>query len=204
MSHYDVPERDAELSRDGDGCFVSSSPCCYCQCPLLEWMKSVQHLASEVKQVKKVANGRGVGWGIVADRRVVRRVWQVIAAAAGDRRQAPVVFDELQNRNMVRIVVGNVARVGVRRNHNQRNARAVAEEIERLHISRVVIAAAFIHRHENRSASSRVRDLTCTRSTIFLANPSNKSHFDEAGWPSTQPLGLTNDTAGKCPFRMSW
>src|SRR6266481_403934 len=104
---------------------------------------------SEVKQVKKVANGRAVDWGIVADRIVVPRVWQVIAAAAGDRRQAPVAFDELQNRNMVRIVVGNVARVGVRRNHSQRNARAVAEEIERLHISRVVIAAAFIHGYEN-------------------------------------------------------
>ena len=62
---------------------------------------------------KKVANGRAVGWGIVADRRVVDRVWQVIAATAGDRRQAPVVVDELQNRNMVCIVVGNVARAGV-------------------------------------------------------------------------------------------
>jgi hypothetical protein len=50
-------------------------------------------LASEVEQVKKVANCRGVGWGIVADVNVVRRVWQVIAAAARDRRQAPVVFD---------------------------------------------------------------------------------------------------------------
>ena len=34
---------------------------------------------------------------------------------------------------MVRIVVGNVAWLGVGRNDNQRNARAVAEEIERLH-----------------------------------------------------------------------
>jgi hypothetical protein len=59
------------------------------------------------------------------------------------------VFDELQNRNMVRIVVGNVAWRGVWRNYNQRNARAVAEEIERLHISRVVIAAPFVYSHEN-------------------------------------------------------
>lgn len=110
-------------------------------------------LASEVEQVKKVANGRPVCWNISADHRVVRRVWQVIAAAAGDRRQAPVVFDELQNRNMVRIVVGNVAWPGVRRNHNQRNARAIAEEIERLHISRVVIAAAFVYSHENCSSA---------------------------------------------------
>src|ERR1700756_3056797 len=50
-------------------------------------------LVSEVEQVKKVANGRPVGWNIIADHRVVRRVWEVIAAAAGDRRQAPVVFD---------------------------------------------------------------------------------------------------------------
>ena len=85
---------------------------------------------SEIEQIKKVANGRPVDWNIIADRRVVRRVRQVIAAAAGDRRQAPVVFDELQNRNMVRIVVRNVAPPGVRRNHNQRNARAVAEEID--------------------------------------------------------------------------
>ena len=52
-------------------------------------------LVSEVEQVKQVANRRAVDWGIVADRIVVPRVWQVIAAAAGDRRQAPVVFDEL-------------------------------------------------------------------------------------------------------------
>src|SRR4029077_12628529 len=51
---------------------------------------SSMRIKSEVEQVKKVANGRAVGWGIVADHRVVRRVWQVIAAAAGDRRQAPV------------------------------------------------------------------------------------------------------------------
>jgi hypothetical protein len=121
------------------------------------WMTNatVLDVVSEVEQVKKVANGRRVDWGILADRRIVRRVWQVIAAAAGDRRQVPVVFDELQNRNMVRIVVGNVTRVGVRRNHNQRNARAVAEEIERLHISRVVIAAAFVCSHENCSGAPK-------------------------------------------------
>ena len=52
-------------------------------------------LILEVEQVKQVANSRPVGRNIFADRSVVRRVWQVIAAAPGDRRQAPVVFDEL-------------------------------------------------------------------------------------------------------------
>src|SRR5580698_10588690 len=43
----------------------------------------------------------------------------------------------------------------------------------------------------------------CTRSTIFLLKPSNRSSFEEAGWPSTRPLGFTNDTAGRLPPEMS-
>ena len=58
-------------------------------------------LVLEIEQVKEVANGRPVGRNIFADRGIVRRVWQVIAAAPRDRRQVPVVFDELQNRDMV-------------------------------------------------------------------------------------------------------
>ena len=45
--------------------------------------------------------------------------------------------------------------------------------------------------------------LAWTASTIFLAKPSNRSSFDEAGWPSTSPLGLTNETAGSVPLAMS-
>ena len=66
----------------------------------------------EVEQVKKVANGRRVGWNIFADRGVVRRVWQIIAAAPGDLREAPVMFDELQNRNMVRITCADIVGKG--------------------------------------------------------------------------------------------
>ena len=36
---------------------------------------------------------------------------------------------------MVRVGVGNVAGLGIRRNHNQGDARAISEEIERLHIA---------------------------------------------------------------------
>src|ERR1700744_1967291 len=38
-----------------------------------------------------------------------------------------------------------------------------------------------------------------TWSTIFFTNPSNRSSFEEDGWPSTNPLGLTKDTAGSVP-----
>ena len=45
-------------------------------------------------ELQLVANGRRVGWGIVADRRSYS-VWHVIAAAVGAS-AAPVAFDELQ------------------------------------------------------------------------------------------------------------
>src|SRR5271154_3284412 len=45
--------------------------------------------------------------------------------------------------------------------------------------------------------------LAFTASTIFFTKPSNKLSFDEDGWPSTKPLGLTKETAGSLPFVMS-
>ena len=85
----------------------------------------------EVEQVEKIAYGRAVGWGVSAECGVISRVWQVVAAAARDGRHLPVVLDELQDRDMVGVVVGNVTGLCPRRNHDQRNARAVAEEVER-------------------------------------------------------------------------
>src|SRR5580698_4622716 len=53
--------------------------------------------------------------------------------------------------------------------------------------------------------------LACTASTIFFTKPSNRSSFEEDGWPSTKPLGLTKDTEGNVPlvisayrFTVSW
>src|ERR1700722_12281568 len=50
-----------------------------------------------------------------------------------------------------------------------------------------------------------------TWSTIFFTKPSNRCSFDEGGWPSTKPLGLTKETAGNVPlvisayrFTVSW
>src|ERR1700683_4907434 len=42
-----------------------------------------------------------------------------------------------------------------------------------------------------------------TWATIFCTNPSNKSSFEEDGWPSTKPLGLTKETAGSVPLAIS-
>src|ERR1700738_2706502 len=45
--------------------------------------------------------------------------------------------------------------------------------------------------------------LACTASTIFFVNPSKRSHLEEAGCPSTHPLGFTQETAGRLPLLMS-
>ena len=117
--------------------------------------------------------------------------------------KSPVPLDELQDRNVVGVFVRDVAGLGVLRNHDQRNARAVAEEIQRLHIAGVIVAAAFVEGDEDRCVLPTASDWPCTASTIFLVKPSNRSSFEDAGWPSTSPLGLTKETAGRVPFLMS-
>ena len=48
-------------------------------------------------EVEQVADGRTVGRGVHADRLIVSRIGQVVAAAARDGRQTPVALDELQD-----------------------------------------------------------------------------------------------------------
>src|SRR5271155_3852248 len=45
--------------------------------------------------------------------------------------------------------------------------------------------------------------LACTAPTIFCTKPSNKPSFEDDGWPSTNPLGLTMETAGSELLAMS-
>ena len=46
----------------------------------------------------------------------------------------------------------NAALLRVGRNHHQRNARAVSEEVQRIHVAGVIVATAFVDGHENRRA----------------------------------------------------
>ena len=81
---------------------------------------------------------------------------------------------------MVSIVVRDVTRLGVRRNNDQRNARPVAEVVQGLYISGVVVAAALILGDEDSGVLPQ-DGFAFTSSTIFLVKPSNKSSFDEDG-----------------------
>ena len=85
----------------------------------------------------------------------------------------------------------------------QRNAGAVAEEVQRLHVTGIIVAAAFVEGDEDGGVWPTECRFACTASTIFSMKPSNKFSFEEDGWPSTKPLGLTKETAGKCCGAMS-
>jgi hypothetical protein len=84
-------------------------------------------IRGKVKHTHEVIEGRGIGRyiGVILSG---NRVGEVVPAARGDCGKSPVCFDELQDRNMVRIVMNYAAALGVGRDNNQGDTRPVAKE----------------------------------------------------------------------------
>src|ERR1700730_16511062 len=104
---------------------------------------------SKIKDRHQVADCWTVGRdiGIIGGR---DRVGQIVATPRRQRREAPVFLDELQDRSVVGIDVVDRGRLDVWRNHEHRNPGPIAEEIERLDIAGVVVAAALVERDYDR------------------------------------------------------
>src|SRR5262249_44224115 len=102
---------------------------------------------AEVEEVEEIADSRGIERhiGIVV---IGNRIREVVTAASGERLQIPVAFDELEDGHVVGIGVADVAAARKGRNRNQGNAWAVAEEVQRLDVAGVVVAAALVHGDE--------------------------------------------------------
>src|SRR6266849_6633686 len=100
-------------------------------------------LVSEVEEVEEIAKCRTVERhiGIIV---LDNGIGEIIAAAMRQRFQVPVALDELQNRDVVGVGMADVASPGEGRNDNQRNARAVAEEVQRLNVAGVIVTASFV------------------------------------------------------------
>src|SRR6266481_2185931 len=77
---------------------------------------------------------------------IVTRNWigKIVAAAMRQRLQVPIALDELQDRDVIGVGVADVTATGERRDDDERNARPVAEEVERLNIAGVIVTAAFV------------------------------------------------------------
>src|SRR6202162_4844776 len=118
-----------------------------------EWgtHRTILTTASELEQVHQIADGgrvqRHVGIALGGD-----WVGQMIAAAIAHRSQVPIGFDELQDRSMICVSMRDVACRGEGRNHQSWNSGAVAEVIEGLDISGVVVAAAFVEGNDDGGA----------------------------------------------------
>jgi len=76
-------------------------------------------------------------------------VGEVIPATDRNRFQLPVPLDELQNRNVVGVVVGYASTRRELGNHDHRDTRAISEEVQGLHVSGVVVTAAFVKGDED-------------------------------------------------------
>src|ERR1700679_132015 len=89
-------------------------------------------LSREVEEVEQIVQRRRVQRRIGP--RQLYRIREVIPAAVRYRLHAPVALDEFENRDMVRVLVRDVPVMAQRqvlriRHDDQRNTRAVAEEV---------------------------------------------------------------------------
>src|SRR5882724_492021 len=115
--------------------------------PSAEALKK-QIAASKIKHVKQIANGWTVQRHVrISERR--NRIGEVVTAALSQRLQSPVPLNKLRDRNVVIVSVNNFATLGIRRNHQQWNARSIAKEIHGLRIAGVIVPAAFVEGHDD-------------------------------------------------------
>src|SRR6516164_8704049 len=147
----------------------------------------------ELKHVEQVADGWHVVRDIVVEIAVIHLQWigQVVATA---RRQLlvelPVSLDELNERGVLVIGMADMAAGRERRHCDHRDTRTGAEEVDPLDEAAVVEAAALVDGDEDRGV---LPDLGVGLHEMMMlpAKASNRSHFEEAGWPSSTPSGLT-------------
>src|SRR5271155_2916692 len=106
-------------------------------------------LVTEVEHLEQISDRRAVA-GYVWIVAIRDRISQVVAAARGHRRQHPITLDKLQNRNVVIIRMDYPAAGRERGNNDKWDARSITEEVQRLDVAGVVVAAAFIEGDEHR------------------------------------------------------
>ena len=112
----------------------------------------VEFYVFETKHVRQIADSWLVARHI--ERRTCGRVWQIVATVAGDWRQSPVLLNELQNGNVVVVSVVHLSAFGERRDGDERKTRAVAEEVNRLNVTGIVVPSTLVEGDEDRRAGS--------------------------------------------------
>jgi hypothetical protein len=91
----------------------------------------------ELKHIEKIPDGRTIERHV----RIIvvgNRVRKIVPAAIGQRLQIPIPLDELQDRDVIGVGVADMAALRKARYNDERDAGAVAEEVERLDVSGVI------------------------------------------------------------------
>src|SRR5580704_1183103 len=96
----------------------------------------------------------------IADRRAVLRnvgifvrglrVGQGVPGMIRERRKLPVSLDEFRDRDVIGIFMRNVSALRIFRHDEERDARSVAEIVDRLDVTGVVVAAALVDGDQDR------------------------------------------------------
>src|ERR1700716_1344041 len=102
----------------------------------------------EVESIEQVGECRAVSRHV---RIVLRRlrVGQIVAAAGRQRLELPIALDELQDRDVIAITMVDLSAGRIRRENQQRNARSIAEKVERLDEARVPVTTGLIKGDED-------------------------------------------------------
>src|ERR1700739_3512581 len=113
-------------------------------------------MLGEVEEVNQVPQRRAIERhiGVFV---VNNGVGEVIAAAMREGLEVPIPLDELENRDVVGVAVADVSANGEGRNSDQRDARAIAEEVQRLYVAGVIEAAALVHGDEQNGGGKELR-----------------------------------------------
>src|ERR1035437_2549185 len=86
----------------------------------------------------------GGWWKFVRVGRRRDRIGKIVTTAIAERRYCPVLLDELEDRDVISIGVHHAAAGGIGGNHDERNAGAIAEEIDGLDVARIPVAATLV------------------------------------------------------------
>src|SRR5579872_288364 len=145
-------------------------------------------VAIEVEHVHQVADRGSVAWHVwifPAD----DWVGQVVPAPPGYGAQPPVGLDELVERHVIGVRVHDTDVTREARDHDHGDAGAVAEEVDRLDIARVIVAAALVRGNHDRRILPQ-RRIRLDPIDDLLDEAFEELPFRGSRMPVEEPVGL--------------
>src|SRR5215813_13909867 len=149
-----------------------------------------------MKQVEQVSNGRAVDRNIRISL-LLNWIGEIVPATRSQRTQSPIPLDELQDRDVVGVSVVDVATLGEVRYNNQWNPWSVAEEVERLNVSGIIVAAAFVQ-GDHQGCACKQLGIRLQAVNDLLCHAFKQIKLRRSRMPVKQAIGLHERNCGQC------